>query len=192
MEKLVYGVGINDRSYPATVNGKPVKEYSLWTSMLSRCYSEAFLRKQPTYIGCNVSEGFKHYHIFHNWCQTQIGFGVQGYHLDKDLLIKGNKIYSEDTCVFVHKSLNNLLTNRKLDRGELYVGVTKSGNNFKAHCNRDSVVIHIGTFTTPELAFYAYKEAKESYIKELAEKYKDTIDPRAYLALMNYEVHIDD
>ena len=33
---------------------------------------------------------------------------------------------------------------------------------------------------------------KEAFIKELAEKYKDTISEEAYLALMNFTVNIDD
>ena len=41
-------------------------------------------------------------------------------------------------------------------------------------------------------AFNAYKTAKESFVKEQAEKWKGQIDERAYEALMNYEVSIDD
>ena len=41
-------------------------------------------------------------------------------------------------------------------------------------------------------AFNAYKEAKEAFVKEQAEKWKSQIDPRAYKALMNYQVEITD
>ena len=190
--QLVYGVGINDRSVAATLNGKITKEYSLWSDMLKRCYSKPFHEKWPTYIGCSVSDNFKYYHLFHAWCQTQAGFGKEGYHLDKDLLIKGNKVYSEDTCLFIPKELNALLTKRTLDRGLLPIGVTKNGKGFKAMCKIYGKYKSLGTFDTPELAFQAYKTFKEAHIKELAEKYKDTIDQRAYQALMNYEVSIDD
>ena len=38
----------------------------------------------------------------------------------------------------------------------------------------------------------SYKDAKESFVKEQAEKWKGKIDPRAYKALMNYQVEITD
>lgn len=192
MVALVYGVGINDRSVATTLNGKITKEYALWHSMLQRCYSKPYLEKKPTYIGCSVSDTFLYYHLFRVWCQTQVGFGKEEYQLDKDLLIKGNKLYSEDTCVFIPKSLNLLLTKRTLDRGLLPIGVTKHGKGFLARCTMYGKEKSLGTFDTPELAFQAYKTFKEAYIKEQAELYKDSIDPRAYKALLNYEVSIDD
>ncbi len=50
----------------------------------------------------------------------------------------------------------------------------------------------LGYFNTELEAHLAYKEAKEAYLKELADKYKDMLDPRAYKALYNYTVDIDD
>ena len=51
---------------------------------------------------------------------------------------------------------------------------------------------YLGLFNTELEAFYAYKQAKETYIKEVANKWKDQIDPRVYNALMKYEVEITD
>jgi len=190
--QLVLGVGINDRSLPAKVNGKTTKEYTLWHDMLKRCYSKSFLEKRPTYIGCSVSDNFKYYHLFHAWCQTQIGFNVDSYQLDKDLLIKGNKLYSEDTCVFIPKELNALLTKRTLDRGLLPIGVTKKGKGFVARCKMYGKYKSLGTFDTPELAFEVYKNFKEAHIKTQAELYKNEIDEIAYQAFINYKVEIED
>lgn len=192
MVALVYGVGINDRSIPSNINGKPTKEYSLWTSMLRRVYSTAALIGNPTYVGCSVSENFLNYRYFHEWCQKQIGFNVEGYSLDKDLLINGNKTYNEITCVFLPKILNTLIIKCNASRGILPIGVSAVGNRFKSQYRILGTKKHIGTFDTLELAFQAYKTFKEAYIKEQAELYKDSIDPRAYLALLNYEVSIDD
>ena len=51
---------------------------------------------------------------------------------------------------------------------------------------------HLGSFNCPMKAFSVYKKAKEAYIKQVAEQYKDVIDPRAYKALLEYEVNIED
>ena len=51
---------------------------------------------------------------------------------------------------------------------------------------------YLGSFKTELEAFNAYKKAKESFVKELANKWKDKIDERAYEALMNYQVEITD
>ena len=185
---LVLGVGVNDRKYPMAVSRKHIKEYAIWYGFLLRCYSPRVQGKQPTYVGCSTSENFKSYSYFYRWCQNQVGFGFQGFQLDKDLLIKGNKVYSEDNCLFLPQELNKLLISSRACRGSLPIGVCISQNRFLAQYSIDSVSKHIGLFDTPEEAHNAYKKAKESHIKLQAEKWKDQIDIRAYEALMRYEV----
>ena len=102
----VRGVGVLGNKYPSNVNGVKTKEYILWSNMLQRCYSDDFKKKQTTYEDCEVSENFKSYEYFYEWCNEQIGFNDEGWHLDKDLLVKGNKVYSEDTCVFLPKEIH--------------------------------------------------------------------------------------
>ena len=101
----VYGIGVVGTKYPITVNGVSTKEYDLWKGMLRRCYSDSFKKRCPTYEDCEVSENFKSYEYFYEWCNEQIGFYNEGWQLDKDLLVKGNKVYSENTCVSYHKRL---------------------------------------------------------------------------------------
>ena len=195
----VYGVGIVGTKYPTKVNGIETKEYMLWKSMLARCYSDIYKNKKSTYEGCEVSENFKYYDYFYEWCHKQIGFGNEGngnpFHLDKDLLIKGNKVYSESACVFIPHEINSLLTKCTASRGEYLIGVCWH-NTKKAFiarvCKNTGGREHLGYFKTEIEAFNAYKQAKESFIKEQAEKWKYQIDPRAYEALMNYTVEITD
>ena len=191
----VYGIGVSGTKYQPTISGRNTKEYNLWKSMLRRCYSDAYQKKQPTYEGCEVSENFKSYEYFHEWCNKQIGFGVNGFELDKDLLIKGNKLYSEDSCVFIPADVNLVLTKRTASRGKHLIGVYWSNTNkaFVARVAKNKgKQEYLGSFKTELEAFNAYKEAKEVFIKEQAEKWKGQIDPRAYEALMSYEVSIDD
>jgi len=192
MTKLVFGVGFNDGKYPATVKGKITKSYNLWLGLLERCYCPKYQKKQPTYVGCQASENFKSCSYFHDWCQTQLGFGLDNFHLDKDFLIKGSKLYSENTCLFLPRELNNLFTTRRNHRGTLPIGVSARQGKFIASCCTHKNSRHIGRFNTIDEAFQAYKQAKEVYTKLQAEKWKDQIDIRAYEALMSYEVLITD
>ena len=191
----VFSVGIIGAKYPVSEGGIHTKDYVLWKSMLVRCYSDTSKKKNPTYEGCEVSENFKSYEYFYDWCQKQIGFANKDWHLDKDLLVKGNKIYSESTCIFIPSEINLLLTKSTASRGEHLIGVCwdKAKKAFAAQVSKNrGKSEHLGFFKTELEAFNAYKQAKESFVKEQAEKYKSQIDPRAYNALMNYQVEIDD
>ena len=191
----VYGVGIVGTKYLSAVNGVLTKEYKLWSNMLKRCYSDFAKKNQPTYEGCEVSNKFKSYEYFYEWCHNQIGFDNSGWHLDKDLLVKGNKVYSENTCVFIPREINQTLVKRVASRGEHLIGVywSKRDKAFKAQVGKNKgKQEHLGYFNTEIEAFNAYKKAKEAFIKEQAEKWKGKIDDRAYEALMNYTVEITD
>ena len=191
----VCGVGVLGTKYQPTINGVKTKEYTLWYSMLTRCYSDACEKKSPTYIDCEVSNKFKSYEYFYEWCQKQVGFGNEGWQLDKDLLIKGNKVYNENVCVFIPQEINSMLVKCTASRGEHLIGVSWNDTckAFEARVrknkgNRE----YLGLFNTEIEAFNAYKIAKEYFVKEQATKWKDQIDIRAYNALMNYKVGIDD
>jgi len=187
MTKLIYGVGFNDGTYPTVVRGKSNTFYTLWKNLLCRCYDSRTQEKNPTYVGCTVSENFKSFSFFYEWTQQQISFNQEGFQLDKDVLVKGNKLYSENTCLFLPRELNNLLTSSKAARGILPLGVSKDKGRFRARCDTGSSQ-YLGGFDSPKEAFQAYKKAKEAFIKAQAEKWKDQIDIRAYEALMRYEV----
>ena len=189
----LHGVGVVGDA-PITVGGIVLKEYALWKGMIGRCYDSEFHKKSPTYADCSVSEKFKYYPYFQEWCNKQIGFNEDGWHLDKDILIKGNKVYSEDTCCFVPQEINGLFIKRDAARGDLPIGVWyhKRDRKYAAQVSRFKENIRLGYFSTPEEAFYTYKTAKELYIKDIANKWKDQVDPRVYEALMNYQVEITD
>ena len=119
--------------------------------------------------------------------------------LDKDILVKGNKVYSPETCIFVPKTINSLFTKRQNDRGESVIGTSLTQNGkYRAYCSLinpktgKSKYEHLGCYETQEKAFEVYKYYKERNIKEVADYYKDKIPQKLYDALYNYEVEITD
>ena len=171
----VYGIGVLGTKYPSTINGVHTKEYEMWKNMLRRCYSDTYKKKRPTYECCEVSENFKYYEYFYEWCNKQIGFCNEGFELDKDLLVKGNKVYSESACVFIPQEINLLLIKRTASRGKYLIGVywSKTNKAFKATVRKNKGKSeHLGYFNTELEAFNAYKQAKETFIKEQANKFR--------------------
>ena len=185
---LVQGIGINDIG----CNSKTVL-YKKWSRMLARCYDSKYHEKYPTYIKCEVCDEWKKLSRFKEWFDKNY---IDGYELDKDILIKGNKLYSPDTCCFVPREINGFLTKSDNARGKFPIGVCfyKPTNKYKADICFKGVRKSLGCFTTKEEAFNAYKNKKEKYIRELATEYfsKGLISDKVYNVLLSYEVKIDD
>ncbi len=191
---LVHGVGVNDWRSPVNVNGKMINEYCLWADMLKRCFDEKYKQKYPTYQDVNCCSKWLSMTKFIEDVSQMKGYGLDGWHLDKDILLKGNKTYSKEFCCFVPKEVNYLLTKCDKARGEWPVGVNfyKARGKFQANLRINGKRKYLGLFASPEEAFQAYKVAKEAHIKVVAQKWQHLLDERVFHALMFYEVNIND
>ena len=195
----VYGVGITGLQPTRDENGEQLNSYKCWCEMLRRCYSSKLQEKYQTYIGCSVCDDWLFYPNFKNWYDKSY-YEIDGKtsQLDKDILVKGNKIYSAETCIFVPQFINKLFTKRQNGRGELPIGVyyDKTKKKYVAQLSvfKDgrSVRKNLGRFNTADEAFEVYRKAKEDYIKEVADEYKDKIPVKLYEAMYSYEVSIND
>ena len=118
--------------------------------------------------------------------------------LDKDILCKGNKVYSRDTCIFVPERINNLFVKSDKARGKCPIGVTLTpSGTYQVYCsNKYGKSVYLGTYNSEEEAFQVYKQYKEKVIKEIIDSYEGKIPEPHYSrlreAMYNYEVEIDD
>ena len=195
MNKLVYGVGINDLGYRTQVyedvtknGGKRIqkivflcKYYSSWKHMLERCYSKKYLESYPTYIGTSVCSEWLYAAEFKKWMELQ---NWQGKCLDKDIIVPGNRLYSPDTSAFVLPATNSFVIASDACRGDYPIGVhfSKHTGRYKAYCKNpfSGKQEHLGCFSTPEEAHEAWRRRKH----ELAQLVADTeSDPRIVEAL---------
>lgn len=134
----IYGHAINDSPVPIRYpDGTKCIHYSLWNSMMERCFSEKLHKKQPAYIGTTADHGWIKFMGFKAW-SVDAGLTIQNksiLQIDKDILsIAGNKHYSPDTCCLVPREVNNILVDRHASYERTYpMGVT--------FCKRDSMFI---------------------------------------------------
>lgn len=166
---------------------------NVWRGMIKRCYLVSNQNKFITYKDVSICDEWKCLQNFAKWYEKNHKSWMCGWDLDKDILVKGNRIYSPETCCFVPHEINGLLINRKAGRGKYPIGVTKvSKNRFQVQLCISGTNKYLGVFKTAGEAFVAYKTAKENYIREVANRWKGKINPRVYKALYNHNVEIID
>lgn len=190
---------LGEGKYKMSENGKLKKEFNIWYNMLIRCYDPKIQENKPTYKGCSVEDYLLNFQHMCEWLEKNY-YEVPGERmcLDKDILCKGNKVYSRDTCIFVPNRINVLFTKRDNYRGDNPIGVSDlPSGNYQVHCNNGyGKYICLGTYSTKEDAFNVYKNYKEGLIKRTIDEYKGIIPEPHYsrlkTAMYNYKVEIDD
>ena len=199
-DNTVYNIGrLGQGKYKSKFNKKQTIQYQYWFDMMKRCYSKEYHKRFPTYKDCSVCEEWHNFQNFGKWFDDNF-YTIDGERicLDKDILVKGNKTYSPETCVFVPQRINSLFLKRNKSRGKYPIGTTynKRDKKYESCCHmykNNRYTRHaIGNFDTPTEAFTAYKTFKEQYIKQVANEYKDKIPKKLYDAMYRYEVEITD
>ena len=198
----IYNIGyLGQGKYKCKENKKITKSYEVWRDMIKRCYDPYCLNKRPTYIDVYVCEEWHCFQNFAEWWEENVyNCNNERMCLDKDILVKGNKVYSPETCIIVPERINILFIKCNKSRGKYPIGVSEYYNkktNYKGlvvKCNTLEKKEHLGYFplNRPFQAFTCYKQFKENYIKQVADEYKDLIPIKLYEALYKYEVEIND
>lgn len=186
----VYNVGfLGQGKFKSKVDNILTKESVSWRKIMERSYSQIHKEKNPTYKDVTVC---KEWHNFQNFAKWYFENYIEGYQLDKDILFKGNKIYSPDTCCFVPREINSLFVKANKNRGELPIGVHKQSERYYVKIVKYNKQIRLGGYTTPEEAFECYKFHKEAHIKIIADEWKDKIDTKVYKSMYEWKVEITD
>lgn len=138
----VCGVGILGNKHKTTLlNGRRTKEYEAWRSILQRSFDDGYKNKKPTYKDVTCCDEWLLFDNFYEWIHSQSNFDKwfndNSWHIDKDILLKGNKIYSPNFCVLVPQHVNSLFIKDNADRGNLPIGVQKQEyrNRYLAQCH---------------------------------------------------------
>lgn len=189
--KLLFGVGINDANYNVCkteqINGRSkivwkCPFYTAWSNMLARCYDINAAKNNPSYCPCSVVSDWLYFSVFKSWMEEQ---KWQGKHLDKDLLVPGNKVYSPEACVFVDPSVNTFVIETNAGKSQLPIGVywNKRDQKYVAQCN--CVItgkrVFLGYHLIPLDAHKAWLSFKLEQAKILAQNQED---PRVAAALI--------
>ena len=159
----------------------------LWSLMKTRCSDTSrYSIEKPTYKDCkNHFTGFQD---FIKWCFEQEAYLLTDdsgrWQLDKDILFKGNKIYSPKTCAFVPPYINGLLSNC-IKKTDLPLGVNfrERYNKFVAQGNLEGRRKHLGHFDCPELAHRAWQINKVQALKAAVERYSNSFGSRLEVCL---------
>jgi hypothetical protein len=185
-----FGEGMHKSSTPTE---KITKVYDTWRGMIRRCYNEKERSKQPSYANVSVCEEWHNFQVFAEWFEQNYNSKImQGWHLDKDILIKGNKIYSPETCCFVPVQVNNLFVKNNKNRGNCPVGVYYNKKHKVYNINYCEDIEISKSYKSKIEAFGAYKYIKENRIKRVAEEWRGKITEQVYQSLINYKVEITD
>jgi len=180
----VCGVGINDVDYQVVLHegkGKLRRStwrcpyYHRWVGMLKRCYCAKSWLVNPTYKGCTVADKWLYFSNFREWMLTQ---DYKGLHLDKDILVPRNTVYSETTCCFVPVSVNVFFCGANAIRGEYPIGVSlrSDGKKYKMECFNPFGKRYNGSYGTISEAHEAWVEKKVLIASLLSQT--EGLDPR--------------
>ena len=172
--------------------------YPTWFNMIKRCYGK-IIKSNESYFGCTVTDEWHNFQNFAKWFDEHYYECNETLTIDKDILVKDNKIYSPQTCLLVPKTLNLIFVNLRSRKNNLPTGVSigRKGNRFKyqvflSTCadksTKHNPSIYLGLFNRSDEAFLAYKQAKEQYIKKILSQYENIIPKYIYETIYNYEI----
>jgi NTP pyrophosphatase (non-canonical NTP hydrolase) len=128
----IHGVGyVGYGIHKTREKGKNSRSYNAWLHMLERCYSTEYHETKPTYSDCSVCPSW---HNFQNFSEWYVTYEIKDFHLDKDIKVKGNRVYSPETCLFVSSTANTQAAHQKVYKFVSPEGIITEITNLASFC----------------------------------------------------------
>lgn len=188
LKASVCGMGFVGGNHYTYTNS--TEAYISWAEMIRRCYSNEYKEKAPTYENCTSCREWLNFQVFAKWYHLNRLSDDVKYQLDKDIINRGNKVYSPENCALVPRHINNIILDNKLKRGELPIGVFSSGKRFMSQLKKRGVRVTFGSFATKEEAAESYINEKRKYLKDTATKSysRGEVSHDIFIAISNWKV----
>lgn len=180
--KTCFGVGfIGEGIFNSSIKNEHIGIYRIWSGMMSRGYSENWKGLKPTYADVVVCEEWHNLQVFGEWILNHPFYGL-GYHLDKDLLFKGNRLYSPNTCTLIPDEINIIfksynVKNRKVDLPRC-VDYEESSGMFRVNGSLDGKAVYVGRYKTVCEAERAALDFEQRRWKHLVNKWEGKVEDK--------------
>lgn len=172
-----------------------------WRHVLERTIAGRDIKR---YEDCQVVEEWYNFQNFCEWAikqknSTRKEENGRLWHLDKDMVSRGNRLYCPELCVFLPNEVNAFYTKKEIGNtgypGVNYIkpGSKNAKEGYIARCCIGEERKYLGYYYSPEQAFEKYRQCKEAAARELANKWEGEIDPRVieYLATFKLDFNLE-
>lgn len=172
-DKSIFGIGyIGDGKYMTQVDGKKQLVYQVWVSMIERCCVEEKRDKHKAYEKSELCLEWHNYQNFAEWFENNsYDIGNERLHLDKDIMYKGNTIYSPYHCILVPQIINEQFKShsgreKKIDTDLPYT-IRRTATGYSATYRGKT----LGIYKTVDECISVYLSKKKEYLNELVDRY---------------------
>lgn len=185
----ICGIGYLGKERLIAKNPEIRECYDVWRQMLNRCYNMNTQTKHKSYKDCYVCEEWHNFSNFKEWYYKHKYKCNSNYRLelDKDILVKNNKIYSPDTCILVPNCINGFFISLNKPR------IKEIKNKHKQNKFQLMISIHnnskfFGTYNTKSEAEEKYYVFKKQILIDLCNECKSFMPDEIYKLLINYNI----
>lgn len=186
-DKTIFGIAcLGDGKYGTGKNSRGKRDtYLNWIAMLQRCYVDMD-GKYPAYYGiATVCDAWLNYQNFAEWYENNYyEIPNERLHIDKDILYKGNKIYSPETCMLIPQTINEVFreNSKKAKDKDLPETIRRYREKYTVSFRGRK----IGTYKTVDECLKKYNHEKSFYIKDMVRHYGKLLPDNVIHALLTW------